>query len=126
MCNIGARSFKFLIFTFRHRNLYRNPLSMLLLILIIVIALVAWALRLMEQAVKGQEFSLMLAGFLVASSAAALMGVYFLMGNYVLYMSNAAQQISAVESLDIPYSIYASATVTDASNPGIDWFIQAD
>jgi hypothetical protein len=33
---------------------------MLLLILAIVIALVAWALRLMEQAVKGQEFSLML------------------------------------------------------------------
>jgi hypothetical protein len=57
---------------------------MLLLILAIVIALVAWALRLMEQAVKGQEFSLMLAGFLVATSAAAMMGVYFLMGNYMV------------------------------------------
>ncbi|MGB3201041.1 MAG: hypothetical protein WBA99_09065 [Nodosilinea sp.] len=99
---------------------------MLLLILIIVIALVAWALRLMEQAVKGQEFSLMLAGFLVASSAAALMGVYFLMGNYMLYMSNSdAQQISVVESLDIPYSIYASATVTDSFNLGGDWLTQA-
>ncbi|MGB3310337.1 MAG: hypothetical protein WBG32_08625 [Nodosilinea sp.] len=100
---------------------------MLLLILTIVIALVAWALRLMEQAVKGQEFSLMLAGFLVASSAAALMGVYFLMGNYMLYMNGSAQQqMSAMESLDIPYSIYASATVSDSTNPGADWLIQAE
>jgi hypothetical protein len=59
---------------------------MLLLTVIVVIALVAWALRLMEQAVKSQEFSFMLAGFLVASSAAAMMTVYFLMSNYVLYM----------------------------------------
>jgi hypothetical protein len=99
---------------------------MLLLILVIVIALVAWALRLMEQAVKGQEFSLMLAGFLVASSAAALMGVYFLMGNYVLYMDQAAQQMSAMEGLDIPYSTYASAVVPDSSNILSDWLIQAE
>ncbi len=59
---------------------------MLLLTVIVVIGLVAWALRLMEQAVKSQEFSFMLAGFLVASSAAAMMTVYFLMSNYVLYM----------------------------------------
>ncbi|NJN20687.1 MAG: hypothetical protein HC812_05205 [Leptolyngbya sp. RL_3_1] len=57
-----------------------------MLILIVVIALVAWALRLMEQAVQSQEFSLMLAGFLVASSAAAMMTVYFLMGHYVSYV----------------------------------------
>ena len=59
---------------------------MLFLTVIVVIALVAWALRLMEQAVKSQEFSFMLAGFLVASSAVAMMTVYFLMNNYVLYM----------------------------------------
>jgi len=59
---------------------------MLLLTVIVVIALVAWALRLMEQAIKSQEFSFMLAGFLVASSAVAMMTVYFLMSNYVLYM----------------------------------------
>lgn len=59
---------------------------MLLLTIIVVIALVAWALRLMEQAVKSQEFSFMLAGFLVASSAVAMMTVYFLMSNYMLYM----------------------------------------
>ncbi len=99
---------------------------MLLLILTIVIALVAWALRLMEQAVKGQEFSLMLAGFLVASSAAALMGVYFLMGNYMLYMNSAAQQVSTMEALDIPYSTYASATLPDSAYVLNDWLIQAD
>jgi hypothetical protein len=59
---------------------------MFLLTVIVVIALVAWALRLMEQAVKSQEFSFMLAGFLVASSAVAMMSVYFLMSNYVLYL----------------------------------------
>lgn len=62
---------------------------MLLLILVVVIALVAWALRLMEQAIQSQEFSFMLAGFLVASSAAAMMAVYFLMNHYVVYMDQA-------------------------------------
>jgi hypothetical protein len=99
---------------------------MLLLILVIVIALVAWSLRLMEQAVKGQEFSLMLAGFLVASSAAALMGVYFLMGNYMVYMDHSAQQLSALESAEIPYSIYASAVIPDSSYPLADWLVQAE
>ena len=73
---------------------------MLLLTVIVVIGLVAWALRLMEQAVKSQEFSFMLAGFLVASSAAAMMTVYFLMSNYVLYMDqiydSASMQSSAM------------------------------
>ncbi len=32
-----------------------------------------------------QEFSLMLAGFLVASAAAAMVGVYFLMSDYIVY-----------------------------------------
>ncbi len=99
---------------------------MLLLILVIVIALVAWALRLMEQAVKGQEFSLMLAGFLVASSAAALMGVYFLMGNYIIYMDQSARQISQVDSSDLPFSTYASVTVSDSSNLIADWLTQAE
>ena len=99
---------------------------MLLLILVIVIALVAWALRLMEQAVKGQEFSLMLAGFLVASSAAALMGVYFLMGNYLIYMDQSAQQLSAVDGLDIPYSTYASATVLESPLYVSDWALRSE
>jgi hypothetical protein len=66
---------------------------MLLLILVVVIALVAWALRLMEQAVQSQEFSFMLAGFLVASSAAAMMAVYFLMNHYMAYMNQAVSTV---------------------------------
>ncbi|MGP1375525.1 MAG: hypothetical protein ACTS3T_22050 [Almyronema sp.] len=70
---------------------------MLLLILAIVIGLVAWALQLMEKAIEGQEFSLMLAGFLVASTAAAMMAVYFLMGNYVVFVTQAAHASDHVE-----------------------------
>ncbi|MDX2244054.1 MAG: hypothetical protein NW224_25535 [Leptolyngbyaceae cyanobacterium bins.302] len=60
---------------------------MLIPILAIVIALVAWSLHLMQEAMERREFSLMLAGTLVAFSAAALVGVYFLMGNYMGYMT---------------------------------------
>lgn len=73
---------------------------MLLLILIVVIALVAWALRLMEEAIQSQEFSLMLAGFLVASSAAAMMAVYFLMGHYMVYMDHAINS-AALDSASV-------------------------
>lgn len=55
---------------------------MIFLTLTIVIGLVVWALRLMDRAIENQEFSLMLAGFLVASSAAAMVGVHFLMSDY--------------------------------------------
>ncbi|MEA5462128.1 hypothetical protein [Leptothoe sp. PORK10 BA2] len=60
---------------------------MTFLIIAIVAGLVIWALRLMDRALVSQEFSLMLAGFLVASSAAAIVGVYFLMGDYMMYMN---------------------------------------
>lgn len=67
---------------------------MLILILAIVIALVAWSLHLMQEALEHHEFSLMLAGTLVAFSAAALVGVYFLMGNYIGYLSRMPHQAS--------------------------------
>ncbi|MEB3274503.1 MAG: hypothetical protein ACO4AI_02140 [Prochlorothrix sp.] len=57
-------------------------------IFIVVAVLVGWALRLMQCALTRQEFSLMLAGFLVASSAAALVAVYYLMTDYMGYMSS--------------------------------------
>jgi hypothetical protein len=60
------------------------------LILFIVIALVAWALHLMEQAMDRKEFSLMLAGCLVSVAAAGLVAVYFLMGHFVGYMDQMA------------------------------------
>jgi thiol:disulfide interchange protein len=76
---------------------------MLILILLVVIALVAWSLHLMQEAITQREFSLMLAGTLVAASAAALVGVYFLMGNYMGYMtrlsSDTALNQEAYESL---------------------------
>lgn len=63
---------------------------MLITILAIAIALVAWSLHLMQEAVDRREFSLMLAGTLVAFSAAALVSVYFLMGNYIGYVTHMA------------------------------------
>ncbi|HEY9879684.1 MAG TPA: hypothetical protein V6D29_14595 [Leptolyngbyaceae cyanobacterium] len=91
---------------------------MMLLILAIVIALVAWALRLMEQAIEGQEFSLMLAGFLVASSAAAMMGVYFLMGNYLIYVDQMAKLNRGSQPIDV-----ASADWTETIP---SWLVQAE
>jgi hypothetical protein len=60
----------------------------MVLVLIVSVALVAWALHLMQEAMNYKEFSLMLAGTLVASAAAALVVVYFLAGSYVGYMSH--------------------------------------
>ena len=54
---------------------------MLIPILIFDVALVAWSLHLIQSALEQQEFSLMLAGSLVAASAAAMLVVYFIMGN---------------------------------------------
>ncbi len=63
----------------------------MIIILIIVIALVAWSLHLMETAIHQREFSLMLAGVLVAGAAAAMVAVYFLMGHYVGYLIETAR-----------------------------------
>jgi hypothetical protein len=90
---------------------------MMIAILFIVIGLVAWALHLMQEAIEQKEFSLMLAGSLVASAAAALVGVYFLMGNcmgYITHLSprDAAWNQEAYESvvryLDEQDQIYLS------------------
>jgi hypothetical protein len=66
----------------------------MVVLLFIVVCLVAWALYLMQEAVQRREFSLMLAGFLVSSAAAALVGVYFLMGHYVGYMTEMTDRAS--------------------------------
>jgi hypothetical protein len=60
---------------------------MLVPILIFDVALVAWSLHLMQQAVEEQEFSLMLAGTLVALASAATLVVYFLMGHCLTYIT---------------------------------------
>jgi hypothetical protein len=64
----------------------------MIFILVVVIVLVAWALHLMQEALNRKEFSLMLAGFLVSVAASALVGVYFLVGNYVGYMGQMAER----------------------------------
>jgi len=74
-------------------------------IIIFVILLLGWALHLLQQAIERQEFSLILACCMVASSAVALMGVYFLMGNYVGYLSG------------LPHS----SSLADASSQSMIW-----
>jgi hypothetical protein len=64
----------------------------MVVLLFVVVCLVAWALYLMQEAVHRREFSLMLAGVLVSSAAAALVGVYFLMGHYVGYMTEMTER----------------------------------
>jgi hypothetical protein len=94
----------------------------MVLILFLVIGLVAWALHLMQQAIESHEFSLMLAGFLVSTAAAALVAVYFLMGHYVGYMSEMAQrsQLSVEESAwTMPVDDYA-AWLEDSTSMAID------
>ncbi|MGF1590670.1 MAG: hypothetical protein ACFCU7_15790 [Pleurocapsa sp.] len=60
---------------------------MLIPILIFDVALVAWSLHLMQSALDRQEFSLMLAGTLVAAAAAAMLVVYFIAGNCLSRLS---------------------------------------
>jgi hypothetical protein len=60
---------------------------MLIPILIFDVALVAWSLHLMQEALDRKEFSLMLAGTLVAAAAAAMLVVYFLMGSCLSRLS---------------------------------------
>lgn len=66
---------------------------MLIPILLFDVALVAWSLHLMEQAVYHREFSLMLAGTLVALAAAAMLVVYFLIGGCMSYLMNPSGQL---------------------------------
>jgi hypothetical protein len=65
----------------------------MIIILGLVITLVAWSLHLMQEAIDRKEFSLMLAGFLVASAATGLMAVYFLAGPIVSYYAQVAHHL---------------------------------
>lgn len=63
----------------------------MVILLVIVIGLVMWSLHLMRAAFDHREFSLMLAGTLVAISAAGVIVVYFLMEGYLGYMTHAVR-----------------------------------
>ncbi|MCL2931473.1 MAG: hypothetical protein MGG11_04020 [Trichodesmium sp. MAG_R03] len=64
---------------------------MLLTILILDVALVAWSLHLMQESFHHREFSLMLASILVAISAAAMMVVYFLISTCMTHLTQIFQ-----------------------------------
>ena len=64
---------------------------MLSTILILDVALVAWSLHLMQESFYHREFSLMLAAILVATSAAVMMVVYFLVGTCLTYLTQISQ-----------------------------------
>jgi hypothetical protein len=64
----------------------------MIILLIIVIGLIIWSLRLMQQALHYRQFSLMLAGTLVAISAAGVVVVYLLMDGCLGYLTSTARQ----------------------------------
>nr|WP_199322107.1 hypothetical protein [Leptolyngbya sp. FACHB-321] len=103
---------------------------MLIFILVFVIALVACSLHLMQQAVDRDEFSLMLAGTLVAASAAAMLVVYFLMGNYIGYITatapiansrnastDSAAWVLEADGSELPTSFFLSGALTPLTFP---------
>lgn len=65
---------------------------MLTPILILDVALVAWSLHLMGRAFHRREYSLVLAGTLVALAAVAIVVVYFLMGSCVSHITEMSQR----------------------------------
>jgi len=84
--------------------------------LTIVIALLAWSLHLMQQAYSRREFSLLLAGILVAFSAAAMVAVYLLMSNYVGYVTHMAHHSQSLLAI----------TPSTAETEAHDWVIERD
>lgn len=65
---------------------------MLIALILLDVALVAWSLRLMQAANDRQEFSLFLAGILVAMAGAGSIAVYSLMYNYMGFLNAIAQR----------------------------------
>jgi fucose permease len=65
---------------------------MLIGLIVLDMALAAWSLRLMQAASDRQEFSLFLAGILVAAAGAALIGVYGLTNSYMCFLNGIAQR----------------------------------
>ncbi|GAB4213425.1 MAG: hypothetical protein OHK0012_09530 [Synechococcales cyanobacterium] len=83
---------------------------MLLIVLIIIIALAWWALHLMEQAYRLQQFSRMLAGLLVGLAAGGVMMTYFFMSDYIDFVMHHQASIqltseaSEILALGLPFS----------------------
>ena len=66
----------------------------------IIIGLVWWALLLMEQASRRQEFSRMLAGLLVVAAAAGVLTVHVLIDDYVAFIQETQAVAQQAEYAD--------------------------
>ena len=71
---------------------------MVVLLFLSVIALVGLALHFMQEAITRQEFSLMIAGLLIATSSAGIVGVYLLVGHSVTDRPHGGQEQVAIEN----------------------------
>lgn len=91
------------------------------LILIFIIALVAWSLHLMQEAFDRQESSLILAGTLVAMAAAAMLAVYFLVGDCIVYLNRMAEYSAELSQYPDPLN---SAIVTAQAEPWLTEYYQ--
>jgi hypothetical protein len=67
-------------------------LTMLIGLIILDVVLAAWSLRLMQAANDRQEFSLFLAGILVAMAGGGSIAAYTLMYSYVGFLNTIAQR----------------------------------
>jgi hypothetical protein len=65
---------------------------MLIGLIILDVALATWSLKLMQAASARQEFSLFLAGLLVAAAGAALIAVYCFANSYMGFLDGMAQR----------------------------------
>ncbi len=65
---------------------------MLIGLIILDMALAAWSLRLMQAASDQREFSLFLAGILVAMAGAGSIAVYTLMNSYMCFLDTISQR----------------------------------
>ena len=71
---------------------------MVVLLFLSVIALVGLALFFMQEAIAQQELSLMIAGLLIATSSAGIVGAYLLFGHSVTDRPHGGQEQVAIEN----------------------------
>lgn len=81
-------------------------------IILLIVSLGFWALLLMEQAIQRQEFSRMVAGTLVAVAAGGVLAIYFLMSDYIQYLSH---DIDWYQSEGLQSEVLMMAEWTDSS-----------
>jgi hypothetical protein len=65
---------------------------MLIGLIVLDMALAAWSLRLMQAASNRQEFSLFLAGILVALAAGGSIAAYTMMNSYICFLDTLSQR----------------------------------